>query len=56
MMFSRDLFVINGGFNENLDVLEDWDLWRRYCQQTDFLFIQNLTCLYRVPCIPKAMS
>lgn len=49
MMFSRDLFVLNGGFNENLDVLEDWDLWRRYCEQTDFLFIEKLTCLYRVP-------
>jgi glycosyltransferase involved in cell wall biosynthesis len=49
MLFSRDLYLKEGGFDEQLDVLEDWDLWIRYSQYTDFLFIERATCIYRVP-------
>jgi len=38
-----------GGFDENLDLLEDWDLWVRYSLKTDFLFVPKLTSIYRVP-------
>jgi hypothetical protein len=55
MMFSRNLFTLEGGFDETLDVLEDWDLWRRYSQDAEFLFIEKLTCLYRVPSDPKTV-
>ena len=55
IIFSRDLYLREGGFDEMLDVLEDWDLWRRYSQRTDFLFVEKLTCLYRVPSDPKVV-
>jgi len=49
VMFKRELFLKEGGFDEKIDFLEDWDLWLRYAQYTDFLFIEKTTCLYRVP-------
>ena len=49
VMFSRSLFLRCGGFDENLSLLEDWDLWTRYAASTDFLFVPKTTCLYRVP-------
>jgi len=49
MMFNRRLYEELGGFDENLDLLEDWDLWVRYSLKTDFLFVPKLTSIYRVP-------
>lgn len=49
VMFSRSLYLRCGGFDENLSLLEDWDLWTRYAASTDFLFVPKTTCLYRVP-------
>jgi GT2 family glycosyltransferase len=48
-LFSRGLSRRWGGFDENLSLLEDWDLWTRYAAGTDFLFVPKTTCLYRVP-------
>lgn len=49
MAFNRELFLKEGGFDESLDLLEDWDLWIRYSNYTDFIFIDKTTCIYRVP-------
>ena len=49
VLFSRELFESCGGFDENLEVLEDWDLWIRYSMMTDFMKIPIVTSLYRVP-------
>jgi len=49
VLFHRDVYLNEGGFDETLDVLEDWDLWVRYSARHDFLFIDKTTCLYRVP-------
>lgn len=49
IMFEKDLFLENGGFDENLDVLEDWDLWVRYALSNKFYFINKVTSMYRVP-------
>jgi len=49
MMFNRKLYEELGGFDENLDLLEDWNLWVRYSLKTDFLFVPKLTSVYRVP-------
>ena len=38
-----------GGFDETMDVLEDWELWVRYSTKTDFSFVNQVTSLYRVP-------
>ncbi len=48
-LFDRELYDRFGGFDENLDALEDWDLWIRYSVHTDFLKIPKVTSLYRVP-------
>jgi hypothetical protein len=49
VLFRRRLFEWAGGLNEDLDLLEDWDLWRRYARHTDFIFVDRVTGLYRVP-------
>ncbi len=48
-LFDRELYETCGGFDERLEVLEDWDLWIRYSMETDFLKIPMVTSLYRVP-------
>lgn len=49
VMFEKTLFEQYGGFDEKLDVLEDWDLWLRYAIQCDFLFVQEVTSVYYTP-------
>lgn len=49
VMFHRILFERYGGFRENLDALEDWDLWMRYASHEDFEYVDKITSLYRVP-------
>lgn len=49
ILFHRSLYDHNGGFDENLEYLEDWDLWIRYSACNNFLLIGKLTSLYRVP-------
>lgn len=48
-MFNRKLYEVMGGFDEELDLLEDWDLWVRYSLKSNFLFVPKCTSLYRVP-------
>ena len=48
-LFERELYEICGGFDRNLEMLEDWDLWIRYSMHTDFIQIPQVTSLYRVP-------
>lgn len=49
VMFSRELFEKYCGFDEELDVLEDWDLWLRYALHEDFLFVPEVTSVYYTP-------
>ena len=49
IMFSRELYDQLGGFDESMDVLEDWELWVRYSTKSDFQFADKVTSLYRVP-------
>lgn len=49
IMFEKTLFLENGGLDEMLDALEDWDLWVRYALKNDFLYINKATSIYRVP-------
>lgn len=49
IMFEKSLFEEYGGLDENLDALEDWDLWVRYSLYTDFTCIKKTTSIYRVP-------
>jgi len=49
VLFQRRLYLENGGFDLDLENLEDWNLWVRYSLKSDFKLITKVTSLYRVP-------
>ena len=49
VLFSRRLYERHGGFAEDMDQLEDWNLWTRYTLEDDFLLVPKTTSKYRVP-------
>lgn len=48
-LFDKNLYENYGGFDENLEYLEDWDLWIKYSQHTDFVKVPKVLSIYRVP-------
>ena len=56
-MFKRELYLRHGGFEEDMDQLEDWNLWTRYTLDTRFVLVDKTTSLYRVPlCVDASHS
>lgn len=49
ILFERSLFEELGGFDLELDNLEDWNLWTRYSCVCNFKYISKTTSVYRVP-------
>lgn len=49
ILFSRELFLQEGGFDESIDYLEDWDLWFRYGIKNRFKMVEKVTSVYRIP-------
>jgi GT2 family glycosyltransferase len=49
VLFHRSLYEQYGGFAEDMDQLEDWNLWTRYTMEYDFVQVRKLTSKYRVP-------
>jgi glycosyltransferase involved in cell wall biosynthesis len=49
VLFHRRLYERHGGFAEDMDQLEDWNLWTRYTLEDDFAFVEKTTSKYRVP-------
>ncbi len=49
VLFKRALYENYGGFDPELDNLEDWNLWVRYSLKHDFKLVPKVTSLYRVP-------
>jgi len=49
VLFDRSLFEALGGFDLELDNLEDWNLWTRYSCFCEFKYIAKTTSIYRVP-------
>ncbi|MBK6980633.1 MAG: glycosyltransferase [Betaproteobacteria bacterium] len=49
VLFHRSLFERHGGFAEDMDQLEDWNLWTRYTLEDDFVLVPKTTSKYRVP-------
>ncbi|HEY2630650.1 MAG TPA: glycosyltransferase [Usitatibacter sp.] len=49
VMFHRRLYERYGGFAEDMDQLEDWNLWTRYTLEDDFVLLEKTTSKYRVP-------
>ena len=53
VLFKRQLFLDRGGFDTDVDYLEDWLLWLRYAFNNTFIFVPKLTSLFRVPADPQ---
>ncbi|MDB5944749.1 MAG: hypothetical protein JWQ13_4315 [Ramlibacter sp.] len=49
VLFHRSLYERHGGFAEDMDQLEDWNLWTRYAIDEDFVQLRKVTSKYRVP-------
>jgi glycosyltransferase involved in cell wall biosynthesis len=49
LLHRRDLLARTGGYNENLNILIDWDLTRRLCFYTDFLHVPIVTGEFYAP-------
>ncbi len=49
VLFHRSLYERHGGFAEDMDQLEDWNLWTRYTIDADFVQVRKVTSKYRVP-------
>ncbi len=50
VLFKKACFEKCGGFDEELDFLEDWDLWLRFAYQfRPFALMPKVTSMYRVP-------
>ena len=49
VLFERRLFLERGGFDLDLDALEDWVLWNIYASGNTFAYVPKATSLYRVP-------
>ena len=49
ILFKRELYEKYGGFDMEMEVLEDWNLWSRYSLNSEFKFIPKTTSMYRTP-------
>ncbi len=49
VLFRKSLFIKYGGFDPELERLEDWNLWTRYASEKDFIYINKITSMYRTP-------
>ena len=49
LLFKRSLFEQHGGFDPELDNLEDWNLWFRYSRTAEFKLIPKTTSMFRTP-------
>lgn len=53
VLFHRRLYERHGGFEIDMDQLEDWNLWTRYSLADRFAIVDKTTSLYRVPGLHK---
>ncbi len=49
VMFEKKLFEECGGFDDNSEMLEDWDFWLRLALKEDFLYVPEITSVYYTP-------
>lgn len=52
VLFERRLFIERGGFDEDMDALEDWLLWLRYAKGNRFIYVPKVTSMFRTPADP----
>ena len=56
VLFERRLYLERGGFDEDMDYLEDWTLWVRYAQKNRFEYVPKVTSMFRTPADPAIIS
>lgn len=56
ILFKRELYEQLGGFDTELDQLEDWNLWLRYGYGNQFVYVPKTTSLFRSPSDYEARS
>ncbi|MGE0096077.1 MAG: glycosyltransferase [Alphaproteobacteria bacterium] len=56
VLFRRRLYEQHGGFDEDLEYLEDWDLWLRYVATSRFMEVPEATSVYRIPAERKELQ
>lgn len=49
VLFERSLYEQRGGFDEDMEALEDWTLWVKYAHGNKFIHVPKLTSLFRTP-------
>lgn len=49
VLFERRLFAERGGFDVDMDALEDWVLWNVYADGNRFAYVPKVTSLFRTP-------
>jgi glycosyltransferase involved in cell wall biosynthesis len=49
IIFKKELYLRWGGFDLELDQLEDWNLWLRYGYDGNFRYVEKTTSLFRTP-------
>lgn len=54
--FRKALFDRAGGFEEDLEALEDWSLWNSYARFGNFELVPRLTSLYHTPLDPEVRA
>lgn len=54
--FRKALFDQAGGFEEDLEALEDWSLWNNYARFGNFELVPRLTSLYHTPLDPDVRA
>ncbi|HEY6902144.1 MAG TPA: glycosyltransferase family 2 protein [Puia sp.] len=53
VLFHRDVYKSLGGFDEEMDMLEDWNLWMKYASKFDFYTVFKTCSIYKVPADKK---
>lgn len=56
VLFKRELVRRHGGFDRDLENLEDWELWRRYASGAGFRYCPKVTSIYHVPYDPEKVA
>lgn len=49
VMFKKEVYENCGGFETKYDFLEDWELWLKYSGYAEYVKVDKLTSIYRVP-------
>ncbi|MEI6146441.1 MAG: glycosyltransferase [Methylococcales bacterium] len=57
VLFERQLFEERGGFEEDMDALEDWVLWKKYAALgNQFAYVPKVTSIFRTPSDPDKIK